>query len=57
MKTSDEVVDAIRNDRVAHAKKFGFDLQRIAQDLKRIERTHGVRVIRSPALRRNKMPA
>lgn len=32
------IIDEIRNYREAHARSFGFDLKRIAEDIRRTER-------------------
>jgi len=46
MKTDDPIVAEVRKARAAHARRFGYDLQRICQDLKRIERTCRQRIVR-----------
>lgn len=49
MNSRDEIIDAIREHRDAHAKSFDYDVKRIVQDLQRQEREAGAKtVIRPP---------
>lgn len=57
IRTDDEIVDAIRADREAHAKRFGYDLTAIVRDLKKVEKTCGLRLVRCPERRRLKASA
>ena len=34
---NDPIVDEVRHYRIEHAKKFGYDLERIVEDLKKKE--------------------
>jgi len=46
---NDEIIEEIRRRREAHAASFGYDLKRIMEDLRRLERESGTpRVERSP---------
>ena len=45
----DEIVEAIRRHRRAHAASFDYDLKRITEELQRQERESGVPVIERPA--------
>ena len=42
----DPIVEEVRQARAAHAKRFGYDLEKIVQDLKRIEKESGHEVVR-----------
>mgnify|MGYP000028135484 CR=1 FL=1 len=44
----DEIVEEIRRRREAHAAAFDFDLQRIAEDLRRQEKEAGVPLVSRP---------
>jgi hypothetical protein len=46
---NDAIVEEIRRRRQAHAESFGYDLQRITEDLQRQERESGAQVVRRPA--------
>jgi hypothetical protein len=48
-KGDDEIVEAIRLRRQAHAKSLGYDLKRITKDLQRQEREAGQAVVTRPA--------
>lgn len=54
----DEIVEEIRRARDAHAAAFDYDLKRIVQDLQRLEREHGGKMVhrspRSPAVVSNR---
>ena len=41
MKRHDEIIEEIRRRREAHAASFGFDIARIAEDLRRLEKENG----------------
>ena len=41
----DEIVEAIRRRRQAHAESLGYDLKRITEDLQRREKESGARVV------------
>jgi len=48
-RNDDVIVEEIRRRRHAHAESFGYDLQRITEDLQRQERESGAPVVqRSP---------
>ena len=45
---NDPIVDEVRRHRMEHTRKFGGDLKRICEDLRRIQRESGCRVVRRP---------
>ena len=45
-RADDEIVEAIRRRRQAHAESLGYDLKRITEDLQRRERESGVPVVK-----------
>ncbi len=45
----DEIVEAIRRRRQAHAESLDYDLKRITEDLQRQERESGEPVVRRPS--------
>jgi hypothetical protein len=46
MKIGDPIVAEVRKARETHARRFGYDLARIGQDPKRIERKCRHRIVR-----------
>ena len=44
----DPIVDEVRRHRMEHTRKFGGDLKRICEDLRRIQCESGCRVVRRP---------
>lgn len=44
----DPIVQEVREARMAHARKFGFDLQSIVRDLKKHEQREGRTVVNFP---------
>ena len=47
----DPIVEAVRQARAAHARKFGYDLKAIVRDLKRHEQEQGREVVSLPPKR------
>jgi hypothetical protein len=45
---NDPIVEEVRRHRMEHTRKFGGDLNRICEDLRRIQRDMGCQVIRRP---------
>jgi hypothetical protein len=45
----DPVVDEVRSVRQEHAKQFNYDLQAIAEDLRKLEQEHPERLVTLPA--------
>jgi hypothetical protein len=43
--TDDEIVEEIRHRREAHAKSLNYDLKRITEDFRRLERESGTPVV------------
>lgn len=52
----DEIVEAIRRHREAHAASLDYDLERITEDLQRQERESGTRVVKRPSRKPLEMP-
>ena len=44
----DPIVEEVRKARFEHASRFGFDLDAICEDLRRIQKTCGHRVVSLP---------
>jgi hypothetical protein len=44
----DPIVEEVRNYRMEHTRKFGGDLNRICEDLRRIQRESGCQVVCRP---------
>ncbi len=44
----DPIVEEVRSYRMEHTRKFGGDLDRICEDLRRIQRESGCEVVRRP---------
>ena len=44
----DPIVDEVRRYRTEHTRKFGGDLKLICEDLRRIQRESGCKVVRRP---------
>jgi hypothetical protein len=44
----DPIVEEVRRYRMEHTRKFGGDLDRICEDLMRIQRESGCEVVRRP---------
>ena len=45
---NDPIVDEVRRVREEHARRFGFDLDAICEDLRRIQETCGHRIVSFP---------
>ncbi len=45
---TDPIVEEVRRHRMEHTRKFGGDLKRICDDLRRIQRESGYQVVRCP---------
>ena len=45
---SDPIVEEVRRHRMEHTRKFGGDLDRICEDLRRIQQESGCQVVRRP---------
>ena len=45
MKTSDPILEEVWKARDEHARRFNYDLKKIAADLRRIEKRSGRRVV------------
>ncbi len=45
---TDPIVEEVRRHRMEHTRKFGGDLNLIYEDLRRIQRESGCRVVRRP---------
>jgi len=45
---TDPIVEEVRKARMEHARRFGFDLDAICEDLRRIQKTSGNRVVSLP---------
>lgn len=45
---TDPIVEEVRKARWEHAKRFGFDLDAICEDLRRIQKVCGHRVVSLP---------
>ncbi|MBU4273659.1 MAG: hypothetical protein KKA28_17495 [Planctomycetes bacterium] len=45
---NDPIVEEVRRHRMEHTRKFGGDLKLICEDLRRIQRESGCRVVRRP---------
>ena len=45
---SDPIVEEVRRHRMEHTRKFGGNLELICDDLRRIQRESGCRVVRRP---------
>jgi hypothetical protein len=45
---NDPIVDEVRRHRMEHTRKFGGDLKRICEDLRRIQHESGCLVVRRP---------
>jgi hypothetical protein len=52
----DPIVEEVRRSRDEHARKFNYDLSAICEDLRRIQRESGHKVVRLPAKRLNPAP-
>jgi hypothetical protein len=48
---TDPIVEEVRRYRMEHTRKFGGDLNRICQDLRRIQQESGCPVVRRPPKR------
>ena len=46
---NDPIVEEVRRYRMEHTRKFGGDLKRICEDLRRIQRESGCQVVRRAA--------
>ena len=44
----DPIVEEVRKARWEHARQFGFDLDAICEDLRRIQKTCGHRIVSLP---------
>jgi hypothetical protein len=45
MKTSDPILEEVWKARDEHARRFNYDLKKICEDLRRIEKASGCRVV------------
>ena len=45
---NDRIVEEVRRHRMEHTRKFGGDLNLICEDLRRIQRESGCKVVRRP---------
>ncbi len=45
---NDPIVEEVRRHRMEHTRKFGGNLKLICEDLRRIQRESGCRVVRRP---------
>jgi hypothetical protein len=45
MEWKDEIVEDVRAARKAYAEQFGFDIERMMEDLKAAEATHPERIV------------
>ena len=48
-RTNDPIVDEVRSAREKHAAKFGYDINKIFQDIKERQKNSGRKYVRYPA--------
>lgn len=48
---TDPIVEKVRKARLEHARRFGFDLDAICEDLRGVQKTCGHRVVSFPPKR------